>query len=656
MGLRPTSLPGSNPMDRMPGSIIKRKLMTSSATASAVIGSAHEDDDIVVPNKKLCLDKDVEVDEGMEEDLGEDKENQAADPEPDLIAKNLFSSEDGGSKDCEESSPKVIVEVQPLPSIYELHENSSTESCDLEGGGGEIDVHDHEAEEEEEEETDQFDSGLSLSDGESTEEDDDDDDAVSADDGEEDEEDEEEEEEGAPVVPSPLYNSVFRVEGAKNGNEVTTPPPPKSIYSDRFWSQSNIFPAASTPPPPSPPVAAPSPAANGGSNTFQFLDQSTQRIECAENGKSYLQLGTMSHDANHQQQQQPQQHHHHHLPVTPIVQPKPNLASYPRRPIPPFRSVGVMSPLVPQPARPVCDHSNCLQRKSSQCYRGQRTRMLNVSLHKLHMARQNHEGCLRRSVLICNMLRHIEDETERESMQEAAATHRFDSPPQAMDAEHYWSAPPPPPPHMLVSPPSPGPNSDGMMTPSQFHVANGTPPPPSSAPSLPTTPPASPAYSSPDSGFDSGLKDFNSAFRPTPFSSPAHHPMEVDAAGNGEEEKTGASGGGINWGSVLSLSNQSELDPLNNNTFGNEPWVTPAATSSMSSSGSIAVTTTTTSCNNSTSSASSTTTTTTSSSSLEDGTTTTVTTSSSMDDIGWKLSADDVLRAFPSDEQIYVGP
>ena len=41
--------------------------------------------------------------------------------------------------------------------------------------------------------------------------------------------------------------------------------------------------------------------------------------------------------------------------------------------------------------------------------------MLNLSLHKLHMARQNHEGSLRRSVLICNMLRYIEDETEKET-------------------------------------------------------------------------------------------------------------------------------------------------------------------------------------------------------------------------------------------------
>ena len=89
---------------------------------------------------------------------------------------------------------------------------------------------------------------------------------------------------------------------------------------------------------------------------------------------------------------------------------------YRRPPIPPpFR----ISPQASAAAtRPVCDHSNCLQRRSSACYRATRARMLNLSLHKLHLARQNHDGCLRRSVLICNMLRKIEDETEREAIAE----------------------------------------------------------------------------------------------------------------------------------------------------------------------------------------------------------------------------------------------
>merc|ERR1712080_328730 len=54
---------------------------------------------------------------------------------------------------------------------------------------------------------------------------------------------------------------------------------------------------------------------------------------------------------------------------------------------------------------------------------------------------------------------------------------------------------------------------------------------------------------------DAPLKDFNSVFRqtPTPFLNEMGHSIE--------EEK------GINWSSVLSLSSQSHLDPLNNNSF-----------------------------------------------------------------------------------------
>merc|ERR1719410_1497798 len=123
-----------------------------------------------------------------------------------------------------------------------------------------------------------------------------------------------------------------------------------------------------------------------------------------------MQLGTMN-------------AHSHHLPVTPVIQPKPNMVY--RRPIPPFRNNPVnpglgstqSTPAIPTP-RPVCDHSNCLQKKNSFCYQSQRSRMLNLSLSKLHMARQSHDGSLRRSVLICNMLRYIEDETDREAINE----------------------------------------------------------------------------------------------------------------------------------------------------------------------------------------------------------------------------------------------
>jgi len=116
--------------------------------------------------------------------------------------------------------------------------------------------------------------------------------------------------------------------------------------------------------------------------------------------------------------------------------------------------------------------------------------------------------------------------------------------------------------------------------------------------------------------YETSLKDYSNAFRSTPYSSPAHPGMDSDSGlGNEEEDK------GINWGSVLSLSSQSELDPLNNNSFEAETWQ-----SSQSLDGS---------------------------SSVGDGMD--MSGHSGYDDIGWKLSADDVLKAFPSDEGLFCG-
>merc|ERR1719189_2170198 len=271
-----------------------------------------------------------------------------------------------------------------------------------------------------------------------------------------------------------------------------TPPTPKAIYNDRFWNQG--LPFNHTPPPPSAnslngqqQVAQSHQSMNILNSTFQFLEPSNQRIECAENGKSYMQLGTMSHP--HPSGHPPQgvtnnqtNPAHHNLPVTPVIQPKPNMVY--RRPIPPFRNpvngqhnnISSAAMMHLQAARPVCDHSNCLQRKSSFCYRNCRSRMLNMSLHKLHMARQNHEGCLRRSVLICNMLRFIEDETEKEAIQEAHQ--QFPgmpntSPPHMMETDQYWP------------PPQPSPPASGMQH-QQLAAHNGNNVPPHQSQLLPT--------------------------------------------------------------------------------------------------------------------------------------------------------------------------
>merc|ERR1719225_2399928 len=192
--------------------------------------------------------------------------------------------------------------------------------------------------------------------------------------------------------------------------------------------------------------------------------------------------------------------------------------------------------------------------------------MLNVSLHKLHMARQRTDSNLRRSVLICNMLRHIEEESDIEAREQEVTFsqqhhHQQESP--AAGEAPYWN----------------NLNSHNNIN----------------------------TYS--NEGFEPPLKDFNSAFRQTPV--PLSGGSEADTAV--EEDR------GINWSSVLSLSSQSDLDPLNNNSF-TDNW----------------------------------------SGSPGSGELTDVDLSQhTFDDISWKLtpvSADDVLKAFPSDETLFQCP
>lgn len=304
--------------------------------------------------------------------------------------------------------------------------------------------------------------------------------------------------------------------------------PPKSHF-DRFWTTSGVSNTTTTPPLVS---------------TYQFLDHTNQRIECDENGKSYLQLGTMN---------------HHHIPVTPVLQPKPTILA-PRRPIPACRPSPPHRP--PNPTPP-CEHAHMSPPRgcSASCYRQQRSDMLSLSLHKLHMARQRSDSSLRRSVLICNMLRYIEEESNMEQRQHEAAYHQE----QEQEQEQpYWN----PAQQSFNPPPPPTPNS---------YREN--------------------SFSS-EGGFEAPLKDFNSAFRQTPVP-----PSESE----GEEERE------INWSSVLSLTSQNELDPMNNNSFSESGGLWPAVGSDL---------------------------------------TEVDLTQTSFDDISWKLSpisADEVMKAFPED-------
>ena len=147
--------------------------------------------------------------------------------------------------------------------------------------------------------------------------------------------------------------------------------------------------------------------------------------------------------------------------------------------------------------------------------------------------------------------------------------------------------------------------------------------------------------------YETALKDFNTAFRITgsPYPSPVHEVELSTTSSGGEEDK------GINWGSVLSLSSQSELDPLNNNSFVSEPWISPPTQTAAGSSNSPPAGSTSPTGSDEGSDDGS------SNGSDDSGTgghsysaSEVVATSGGGNDIGWKLSADDVIRAFPSEE------
>ena len=549
-------------------------------------------------------------------------------------------------KNDNESQPKVIVEHKPLPSIYDLQQMSA--ACDnLDDNNTHSNTSSHSSTNSSQMLNNCNNQGKENDSGVSDDEDSEGDE-VSDIEGETEDEDEDENDHPSP---SPIFDPVLRGTNTKP----LMPSPPKAIYDHNrsFWSnqqqqqQQHNQNGYSQPQP------------NGqqqhgqNQNTFQFLEQNTQRIECAENGKSYLQLGTMN-----------AAHSHHHLPVTPVIQPKPNMVY--RRPIPPFRNhLSSTNPTPISHPRPVCDHSNCLQKKSSFCYQSQRSRMLSLSLSKLHMARQSHDGSLRRSVLICNMLRYIEDETDREAinerdnccsqynnqqqqqqqqqpgvpMDQTEVPHgvqppQVQGPPQAQPQPQYWT-----PTSVTMSSTGPPTVSTQAGNPS---LENGQ------IYNMPTNPNQAPPQSfnsrEMEVSYETTLKDFNSAFRSTPYSSPAHPGTEMDS-GLGDDDR------GINWSSVLSLSSQSELDPLNNNTFATEAWPntanTPTTLSSVPQLTDISSSTVTSLTRPSTPAALS----------MSDQTSTIVTsttnTVTSFDDIGWKLSADDVLKAFPNDENLF---
>ncbi|KXJ83443.1 hypothetical protein RP20_CCG006564 [Aedes albopictus] len=326
-------------------------------------------------------------------------------------------------------------------------------------------------------------------------------------------------------------------------------------YSNRGygWSQHGYY---------SPPYEAPS---------------SQQTIRCAENGKSYFELGSANYSNVNQFAAQAR-----HL-------------------------------------KRCCDGRN-MSCNNKQCYKERRLKMMNLSMFKLARFRQASDQSLYRSVLICNTLKSIEREIDNENKEFSHQQHLQQQHP------HLYHAPPPPPPHHLHHPhpppqqPLPPPQSEygplynginsriggpdkqqapkfsdisnnGSSNYSRLQGSNTTtqsasgynsteqqpttittqlspydqqPPPqqhhlsPLTTASTTTVPASSPHHNHP-------LKDPQSG-RATPFPSTGSNSSLSNGyhdgdSGFGDDDCTRP----INWGSVLSLSSQSALDPLNNN-------------------------------------------------------------------------------------------
>ncbi|KAK3912493.1 Cell division cycle-associated protein 4 [Frankliniella fusca] len=197
------------------------------------------------------------------------------------------------------------------------------------------------------------------------------------------------------------------------------------------------------------------------------------------------------------------------------------------------------------------------------CYRQRRLAVLNLSMCKLGRYRQFSDPSLRRSVLICNTLRLLEREMDQDGC-------FFNSPAQHAAREPCGPCPAPapaaplpvhqPPPHQPAPLPLPLPptyhHQQFPEVPLGMPMVNGHGYPGAGAGAGAATP-----YRLPEpTTYEQNFRELTTPLRPTPFPSPAHPGCDADS-GLGDDDSTR----GINWGSVLSLSSQSDLDPLNNN-------------------------------------------------------------------------------------------
>lgn len=273
-----------------------------------------------------------------------------------------------------------------------------------------------------------------------------------------------------------------------------------------------------------------------------------QTIRCAENGKSYTELGTYTFFGSH----------------------------------------------TPRYIKRCCDGKNSMC-NNKQCYKEKRLRMMNLSMFKLSRFRQASDQSLYRSVLICNTLKRIEREIEHEKRdikrhmvpKSVVRLENFNSissntssgnRPAEEAAENHQQQ------QRCFNNSSSGSNNSSSsnnnnnkessikdlkssnlnceVSNNSSNSSNGF----QSFTNHDRTSLAGPDDSTSSHHFP--LKDPQSG-RATPFPAPPGFPDNDSGYGETESEKSPDFSRPINWGSVLSLSSQSALDPLNNNDFFN---------------------------------------------------------------------------------------
>lgn len=269
--------------------------------------------------------------------------------------------------------------------------------------------------------------------------------------------------------------------------------------------------------------------------------QQPQTIRCAENGKSYFELGSSNYCG-------------------------PNRMC--------SGGLGMM--------KNCCEGRNNLWCTAKQCYKEKRLKMMNLSMFKLARFRQASDQSLYRSVLICNTLKSLEKEIELENQiyhqrlqhHHRQALHQNQS---NMEYGQTFSRPgaeTKPPQNNILS------NENSIINcNSNISTCNNSFPQPYNTNNCIIN--RIPSFNDPIPYEHHPLKDPSSG-RATPYPPGASSPgisslasqsnaSDADSAFGDVDDVDSGSTRSIDWGSVLSLSSQSALDPLSNNDIFTNP-------------------------------------------------------------------------------------